>query len=34
MKLLFRLLTKLQAMGTVPAVDWNSYALILDSREV
>lgn len=27
----FRLLQQLQAMGTVPAVDWNSYATVLSS---
>lgn len=27
---LFRLLNKLQSLGTVPAIDWNAYAALLD----
>ena len=26
---LFRLLQKLQSLGTVPAIDWNAYAAVL-----
>jgi hypothetical protein len=29
---LFRLLQKLQSLGTVPAVDWNKYAAVLGSK--
>lgn len=28
---LFRLLNKLQTLGTVPAIDWNAYAALLDA---
>ncbi len=31
---LFRLLNKLQSLGTVPAIDWNAYALKLSEMEV
>lgn len=30
---LFRLLQKLQSLGTVPAIDWNKYAAVLGKRE-
>lgn len=30
---LFRLLDKLQSLGTVPAIDWNAYASVLHSRK-
>jgi hypothetical protein len=29
-RFLFRLLGKLQSLGTVPAIDWNAYASVLD----
>ena len=29
---LFRLLNKLQSVGTVPAIDWNAYGRVLQSR--
>lgn len=29
-RFLFRLLGKLQSLGTVPAIDWNAYAAVLD----
>lgn len=28
---LFRLLNKLQTLGTVPAIDWNAYAALLEA---
>lgn len=30
---LFRLLQRLQSLGTVPAVDWNKYAAVLGARD-
>lgn len=30
---LFRLLQKLQSLGTVPAVDWNKYANVISNEE-
>jgi hypothetical protein len=30
----FRLLQRLQALGTVPAIDWNKYASILGNADV
>jgi len=30
---LFRLLNKLQSLGTVPAIDWNAYSRVLRSGE-
>jgi hypothetical protein len=31
---LFRLLQRLQSLGTVPAIDWNKYALVLSGSDV
>ncbi|MDO9528417.1 MAG: hypothetical protein Q7J27_04565, partial [Syntrophales bacterium] len=31
---LFRLLQKLQSLGTVPAIDWNAYAAVLGKQNV
>lgn len=30
----FRLLQKLQGLGTVPAIDWNKYALVMSGEDV
>jgi hypothetical protein len=30
---LFRLLNKLQSLGTVPAIDWNAYASVLHATK-
>ena len=31
---IFRLLQKLNSLGTVPAVDWNKYAMVMSEQDV